>query len=56
MKIVQLQEALRGFFTGHHATIPAMMLDNIDRLSAQTAALDATIAEAVAPSPIRWRS
>lgn len=49
VKIAQLQEALRGFFTDHHAAILAMMLDNIDRLSAQITALDTTIAEAVAP-------
>ncbi len=48
VKIAPLQEALRGSFTDHHAAILAMMLDNIDRLSAQIAALDATIAEAVA--------
>ena len=43
-KIATLKEALRGFFTDHHAVILRMMLDNIDRLSAQIAALDATIA------------
>ncbi len=48
-KTAQPQEALRGFFTDHHATILAMMLDNIDRLSTQIAALDTTIAEAIAP-------
>src|SRR6266496_5045933 len=48
-KTAQLAEALRGFFTDHHATILAMMLDNIDRLSAQITALDTTIAEAVDP-------
>ena len=30
-KTDQLEEALRGFFTDHHATILEMMLDNIDR-------------------------
>jgi transposase len=30
-----LREALRGFFTDHHGAILAMMLANIDRLSAQ---------------------
>ncbi|MFE9655509.1 transposase [Micromonospora sp. NPDC006431] len=49
VKIAQLQEALRGFFTDHHGAILAMMLDNIDRLSAQVAALDTAVAEAVAP-------
>jgi transposase len=48
-KVAQLQEALTGFFTDHHATILAMMLDNIDRLSAQIATLDIAIAAAVAP-------
>jgi transposase len=48
-KTAQLTEALRGFFTDHHATILAMMLDNIDRLSTQIAALDTTIGEAVDP-------
>jgi len=49
VKIAALEEALRGFFTDHHAVILRMMLDNIDRLSEQIAALDATIEEAVAP-------
>jgi transposase len=40
---------LRGFFTDHHATILQMMLDNIDRIGAQIAALDARIAEAIGP-------
>src|SRR6202008_2930964 len=34
-KTDRLEEALRGFFTDHHATILQMMLDNIDRISAQ---------------------
>ncbi len=48
-KIAALEEALRGFFSDHHAVILRMMLDNIDRLSEQIAALDTTIAEAIAP-------
>jgi transposase len=48
-KEARIQEALRGFFTDHHGIILAMMLDNIDRLSAQIAALDTTIIEAIAP-------
>jgi transposase len=48
-KIAALEEALRGFFTDHHAVILRMMLDNIDRLSEQIAALDATIEQAIAP-------
>jgi transposase len=48
-KTGQLEEALRGFFTEHHATILRMMLDNNDRISAQIAALDARIEEAIGP-------
>jgi transposase len=48
-KIAVLREALDGFFTDHHGRILRMMLDNIDRLSAQIATLDAAIEEAVAP-------
>jgi transposase len=47
-KLSVLEEALRGFFTAHHAAILRMMLDNIDRLSEQFAALDAKI-EAISP-------
>jgi transposase len=48
-KIALLQEALQGFFTDHHAAILRMMLDNVDRLTAQIATLDATIDEATSP-------
>jgi transposase len=48
-KIEVLEEALRGFFTVHHATILKMMLDNTDRITAQIAALDARIQEAMGP-------
>jgi transposase len=48
-KIAALEEALRGFFTDHHGVILRMMLDNIDRLSEQIAALDTTIEQAIAP-------
>jgi transposase len=44
-----LEEALRGFFTHHHATMLRMMLDNTDRISAQIAVLDAEIDAAIAP-------
>lgn len=44
-----LVEALTGFFTGHHAMLLAMMLDNIDRLTAQIDTLEAVIGELVAP-------
>ena len=49
VKIAALEEALRGFFTDHHAVILRMMLDNIDRLSEQIAALDRKVEEAIAP-------
>jgi transposase len=49
VKTAQLEEALRGFFTDHHAVMLPMMLDNIDRISAQITALDGRIQEAVAP-------
>jgi transposase len=48
-KTADLEEALRGFFTDHHARILRMMLDNIDRLSAQIAVLDAAVEEVIAP-------
>jgi transposase len=48
-KTDRLEEALRGFFTDHHATILQMMFDNSDRISAQIAALDARIEEAIGP-------
>ncbi|HUE32971.1 MAG TPA: IS110 family transposase, partial [Mycobacterium sp.] len=48
-KTGRLDVALRGFFTDHHATILQMMLDNNDRISAQIAALDARIEEAIGP-------
>jgi transposase len=48
-KTADLQEALRGFFTDHHGLILRMMLDNIDRLTGQIAALDTSIEQAIAP-------
>ena len=48
-KIPIVREALRGFFTDHHARILAMMLDNVDRLTAQITALDATIEQVITP-------
>ncbi|MBO3753250.1 transposase, partial [Streptosporangiaceae bacterium NEAU-GS5] len=48
-KLDDLQEALRGFFTDHHAVLARMMLDNIDRLTAQIAALDLQAERAIAP-------
>ena len=52
-KTDRLEEALRGFFTEHHATILQMMLDNSDRISAQIAALDARISVARRASAAR---
>ena len=49
VKTAQLEEALRGFFTDHHAVMLRIMLDDIDRMSAQITALDGRIEEAVAP-------
>jgi transposase len=48
-KTAQLEEALRGFFTDHHAAILRMMLDNTDRISTQIAPLDARIEEEIGP-------
>ena len=48
-KTDRLEEALRGFFTDHHATILQMMLDNSDRISAQIAVRDARIEESIGP-------
>lgn len=48
-KIAELEEALRGFFTGHHAIILRTMLDNIDRMAAQLTELDRKIETAVTP-------
>jgi transposase len=49
VKLAALEEALRGFFTDHHAAILRMMLDNIDRHTQQIAVLDTKIEQAVAP-------
>ncbi|SDH37768.1 IS110 family transposase [Nonomuraea jiangxiensis] len=48
-KIPQLEEALRGFFTDHHAVLLRIMLAKIDRLSDQAALLDAEIEQAISP-------
>lgn len=48
-KTAALLEALTGFFTDHHGELLTMMLDNIDRLTAQISALEARIEELVAP-------
>ena len=50
-KIAALEEALDGAdtFTDHHAFVLGMMLDNIDRLSAQIDKLTAQVEDLVAP-------
>jgi transposase len=48
-KIPQLQEALTGFFTDHHARLLRMMLENIDRLTAQITELDRQVETMIAP-------
>ena len=50
-KVAALEEALdgAGTFTDHHAFVLRMMLDNIDRLTAQVDKLTAQVEELVAP-------
>ena len=48
-KIPQLQEALTGHFTGHHAFLCQMMLDRIDGLSARVDEVTARIEDQIAP-------
>jgi transposase len=48
-KIPQLQEALTGQFTGHHAFLCQMMLDRIDDLTARIGQVTARIEEQIAP-------
>jgi transposase len=47
-KIPQLQEALTGQFTGHHAFLCPMMLDRIDDLTARIGQVIARIEDQVA--------
>jgi transposase len=49
-KLSLLAEAFTGFFTDHHAFLLARMLDRIDALSADIAALDARIEALIGPS------
>jgi transposase len=49
-KLSLLAEAFTGFFTDHHAFLLARMLDRIDQLSADIAALDARIEALIGPS------
>jgi transposase len=48
-KLPLLEEAFTGFFTDHHAFLLGRMLDRIDALDADVAALDARIAELIDP-------
>ena len=48
-RTADLEEALRGFFTDHHATMLRMMLDNDDRISAQITRLNSEIDAVIAP-------
>jgi transposase len=48
-KIPQLQEALTGHFTSHHAFLCQMMLDRIDDLSARVEEVTARIEDQIAP-------
>ena len=48
-KIPQLQEALTGHFTGHHAFLCQMMLDRIDGLTARVDEVTARIEDQIAP-------
>jgi transposase len=48
-KIPQLQEALAGNFTAHHAFLLQMMLDRIDGLTARVEEVTARIEEQIAP-------
>ena len=48
-KISQLEEAFVGHFTDHHAFLLSRILARIDAISADIAALDASIQEQIAP-------
>src|SRR5580700_8920483 len=48
-KIPQLQEALAGQFTGHHAFLLQAMLDRVDDLTARIGQLTARIEAQLAP-------
>jgi len=48
-KLPRLKEAFTGFFTDHHAFLLARMLDRVDALRGDIAALDAKIAELIDP-------
>jgi transposase len=48
-KIPALEEAFTGYFTDHHAFLLRQMLARVDAITADIAALDARIAEEIAP-------
>jgi transposase len=48
-KITVLQEALTGYFTGHHAFLLAKMLARVDAIDTDLATLDAAIGQMAAP-------
>jgi transposase len=48
-KIPQLQQALRGHFTSHHATLIGLILDHIEHLERSIAALDTEVEAKIAP-------
>ncbi len=48
-KITILEEAFTGYFTDHHAFLLGTMLARVDAISADIAALDARIGEAISP-------
>jgi transposase len=52
-KIPQLRKALTGRFRDHHAFLLRSMLDHVDRLDADIAALDQRIEAALAPFAVR---
>ncbi|MCD2193678.1 transposase [Actinomycetospora endophytica] len=48
-KLGRLEEAFTGYFTDHHALLPAKMLARVDGLDTDIIELDATIEEMIAP-------
>jgi transposase len=54
-KITALQEAFTGYFTEHHAFLPARMLARVDAIDAGMAALDERIGQMIAPHTVAAR-
>jgi transposase len=48
-KITVLEEAFTGYFTDHHAFLLSRMLDRVDAITGDIAALDARIEQQIAP-------